>query len=270
MVYKIVFSDVDGTLLNSEYKLLPKTLYAIRSLQEKHIPFVIISARSPSGIYPILKENDFNCSIIAYSGSLILNEDRKILYSEGFSRKVASDIVSFIESQQLDCTWNIFSVDTWIVKDKNDSRVIDEENIVKAQAIQGTTESLPEDAKIGKILCMCNPSKILDIEKALKEAFPQLSIAKSSNTLLEIMANGINKSTAVHTLCKILNIPLEATLAFGDNFNDEEMLETVAMPFLMGNAPELLKKKFKNITYNNDDEGIYQALVKIGMIPKIE
>ncbi|OUM66234.1 hypothetical protein PIROE2DRAFT_68971 [Piromyces sp. E2] len=266
MDYKIVFSDVDGTLLNSEHKLLPKTLFAIRSLQEKHIPFVIISARSPSGIYPILKENNFNCSIISYSGSLILNEDRNILYSEGFSKKIALDIVSFIENQQLDCTWNIFSVDTWIVKDKNDPRVINEENIVKAQAIQGSPESLPEDAKIGKILCMCNPTKILDIERALKEAFPQLSIAKSSNILLEIMAKGINKSNAVHTLCKILNIPLEATVAFGDNFNDEEMLETVAMPFLMGNAPEALKKKFNNITNSNDEDGIYQALVKIGMV----
>ena len=50
MSYKIVFSDVDGTLFYSNHQLLNNTLYAIRQLQQRDIPFVIISARSPSGI----------------------------------------------------------------------------------------------------------------------------------------------------------------------------------------------------------------------------
>ena len=71
MDLEIVFSDVDGTLLNSEHKMLDGTKYAIQKLQKKDIPFVIISARSPSGIYPILEENGFSCPIICYSGALI-------------------------------------------------------------------------------------------------------------------------------------------------------------------------------------------------------
>ena len=43
---KIVFSDIDGTLLTSEHKLSKNTLFAINKLQEKNIDFVIISARS--------------------------------------------------------------------------------------------------------------------------------------------------------------------------------------------------------------------------------
>lgn len=86
MLPQIIFSDVDGTFLNSDHKVLPGTLYAVRELQEKGIPFVIISARSPSGIRPILRENGFACPMICYSGALILDEDEKILYSEGFSR----------------------------------------------------------------------------------------------------------------------------------------------------------------------------------------
>lgn len=56
---KIIFSDIDGTLLNSEHKITPLTQSAIQKLKEKNLPFVIISARSPSGIYPILQEYDF-------------------------------------------------------------------------------------------------------------------------------------------------------------------------------------------------------------------
>ena len=77
MIPKIIFSDVDGTLLNNSHKVLPGTVYAIRELKKKGIPFVIISARSPSGIRPILEENNFTCPMISYSGALILDENEK-------------------------------------------------------------------------------------------------------------------------------------------------------------------------------------------------
>ena len=89
MGYGIIFSDVDGTLLNSEHQVLPGTLSAIRLLEQQGIPFVIISARSPSGIYPIQEKYHFKSPIISYSGALILDENRKILYSKGFSREIA-------------------------------------------------------------------------------------------------------------------------------------------------------------------------------------
>ena len=266
MNYEIVFSDVDGTLLNSNHIILPSTLAAIEQLQKRHIEFVIISARSPSGIYPILKRFGFVCPIICYSGALILDKDRKPLYSTGFSKYTGKKIVNYIESNHLDCTWNIYSMDTWIVKDRMDKRVQLEESIVQAEAINGSIDMLDDNALIGKILCMCNPDHILNIEQQLRNAFPELSIAKSSATLLEIMAGNINKSTAVKKLCNILNIPLENTIAFGDNYNDVEMLNTVATPFLMGNAPSELKSAFKNITYDNDTDGIARALASLKLI----
>lgn len=266
MIPKIIFSDVDGTLLNSSHKVLPGTVYAIRELKKKGIPFVIISARSPSGIRPILQENHFTCPMISYSGALVLDENENVLYSEGFSRDDAAEMVRFIESNQLDCTWNIYSMDTWIVKDRSDPRVRREENIVKANSIEGSALSLDPSAKVGKILLMCNPDKILYIEQAMKAAFPSMSIARSSDILIEIMQGGITKRTGVTELCRLWNIPMEDTLAFGDHYNDLEMLETVALPFLMGNAPEELKERFENVTASNNDEGIYKALVRLGII----
>lgn len=267
MDYKIVFSDVDGTLLNSRHQMLPGTLKAIKSLQRREIPFVIISARSPSGIYPIQEAYGFQSPVISYSGALIMDADRRVLYSKGFSQELAGKIIAFIEKNQLDCSWNIYSMDTWIVKDRNDPRVVCEENIVHAEATEGTVDLLPDDAEIGKILCICNPGRILDIEQKLKSAFPSLSIAKSSDTLLEIMENGVTKSSGVKTLCELWNIPLQSTVAFGDHYNDVEMLETVAMPFLMGNAPEKLKKRGFHVTDSNDGEGIYAGLAEIGLVP---
>lgn len=270
MNYEIVFSDVDGTLLNSDHQLLANTLSSIKFLQQHGIPFVIISARSPSGIYPIQEKYGFRSPVISYSGALILDENRKVLYSKGFSLEVAKQVIAFIEESRFDCSWNIYSVDTWIVKNKKDPRIIREENIVHASAVEGSVDMLSDHADIGKILCMCNPDCILDMEQKLKAAFPSLSIVKSSSILLEIMQSGVTKSSAVKTLCGLWGIPLENTVAFGDHYNDVEMLETVAMPFLMGNAPEELKNRFPNVTDSNDEDGIYHGLIKTGLIKLTE
>lgn len=266
MIPRIVFSDVDGTLLNSHHEILPRTVLAIHELEEKGIPFVIISARSPSGIKPILQKNHFACPMICYSGALILDKDGRVLLSEGFSPEAANKMIQFIEDRQFDCTWNIYSLDTWIVKDRSDARVRREESIVHASAAEGSVNSLSRNAKVGKILLMCNRDKLHEIETAMKAAFPDMSIARSSDILLEIMSEGITKSSGVRALCSLWGIPMEGTLAFGDHYNDAEMLETVAYPFLMGNAPEELKKRFPNITEGNDNDGIYNALVRMGLV----
>ncbi len=262
---KIVFSDVDGTLLNSERQITALTEKAIKELKKRDIPFVIISARSPSGIYPILNEYDFKCPIISYSGALILDENRNILFNKGMDKSNAKEMIEFIENNHFDMAWCVYSLDEWIVKDKNDPRIIREETIVKAKAAQGSIDSITDD-KVNKILCICDPKKILETEEKMKKAFPDYSIAKSSDTLLEVMESGITKATAINTLCSRWNMDIKNAIAFGDNYNDVEMLEAVGHGFLMGNAPNELKKRFKTHTYDNNHDGIYYALLEMGLI----
>ena len=262
----IVFSDIDGTLLNSQHSISPLTRRAIAQLEEIKIPFVIISARSPSGIYPILHEHSFNCPIISYSGGLILDANKKILYNTGMTKERAALIIDFIKYHNFDLSWCIYSQDEWIVESKEDPRIIHEENIVKAQAVQGAVSSLGDDAIINKILCICNPDYILDIEQILAKEFPDCSIMKSSDMLLEIMEKGVTKGRAVLRLCSMWGYDIGDAIAFGDNYNDEDMLEIVGHGFLMGNAPKPLKVKMKNITADNNHDGIYHALVKMKII----
>lgn len=262
---KIVFSDVDGTLLNSEHKITALTEQAIKKLKKKGIPFVIISARSPSGLYPILNEYDFKCPIVSYSGALILDENGDVLFHKGIDKSSVKRIIAFIENNHFDMSWCAYSLNEWIVKDKNDSRIVREEAIVKAKATQGSIDSITDNT-VNKILCICNPKKIIKIEEKLKEAFPNYSIVKSSDILLEIMENGVSKADAIHTLCSLWAIRLENAIAFGDNYNDVEMLETVGHGFLMGNALDELKKRIKIHTHDNNNDGIYHALLKMNLI----
>lgn len=109
-------------------------------------------------------------------------------------------------------------------------------------------------------VCMCAPEKLVETELTVRRAFPALSVARSSNTLLEIMQQGVNKADAVKRLCEAKGIDMERTMAFGDNYNDLEMLETVKYGVAMGNAPEKIRKKAGTVTRDNEHDGIASVL----------
>ena len=84
--------------------------------------------------------------------------------------------------------------------------------------------------------------------------------------LIEIMAGGAGKAAAVRALCGRYGIPPDKAAAFGDQFNDADMLRAVGTPVVMGNAPAAMKEEFPFVTDCNDSEGIYSALKKLGVI----
>ena len=54
--YKIIFSDIDGTLLNNENQVPEETIEELRRLDSQGVPFVLVSARMPKGMRPIREE----------------------------------------------------------------------------------------------------------------------------------------------------------------------------------------------------------------------
>lgn len=265
---RAVFSDVDGTLLNSAHRVTPRTAEWIRKLGEMDIPFVIVSARSPSGIYPIMKRNGFRSALIAYSGALIMDEDRNVLYNRQIPRDLAAGIERFfIEKKRsdirFDMSWCIYSADDWISPDRSDPRIAREERIVEALSREGTVEDLAPGAGVNKFLCICAPGTILEIEKEVKKNFPEVEAVRSSDILLEIMAKGISKADALERYCVHLGITPQETIAFGDNYNDVEMLEAAGISCVMGNAPEEILRRFPLHTADNDHDGIAEALEQL-------
>ena len=242
------------------------TRSAIHCLERKNIPFILVSARSPSGIYPILKKNSFSCPIISYSGALICDKNKNLIYQKGMDISTASNIIEYIKEQKFDLTWNLFSFDDWISQSKNDPRIQEEERIVEAESCEGDISSIQKYNVVHKILCMCNPDEINIIESKISKKFPECMVVKSSPKLLEIMTAGINKAESVKYLCDQWNINLKDVIAFGDNYNDCEMLETVGHGIVMGNSPEDIKKRFSEITLDNNNDGIPYALRKYHII----
>jgi Cof subfamily protein (haloacid dehalogenase superfamily) len=90
-----------------------------------------------------------------------------------------------------------------------------------------------------------------------------LSMAQSENNLLQIMAGGVSKGSALEFVCKHYNIPLGKTIAIGDAQNDLDMMNLAGMAIAMPHSPENVKKAADYITVSNDEDGVAEALEKL-------
>ena len=133
-----------------------------------------------------------------------------------------------------------------------------------AEAREGTIASIERD-EVPKSLCLCAPGSTKEVERRLKERFPGLAIAVSSETLIEVMPAGTSKAGAVRTLCDLWGIDPADALAFGDNYNDLPMLEAVGHGYLMGNAPAELLVRASLVAPTNDEDGVARVLEHLGL-----
>lgn len=268
MDWKIVFSDIDGTVLNSKHELLASTIKAVQKLALKNIPFVLVSARMPKAMKLILDEMKVKMPMISYGGALVLDEQNQILYDNKINKIDTEAIISEIELLWSDdVVINYYSDDNWFVKDENNKAVKREENITNVKASQADFKNLIANNILpNKILCMTKANISSKIEAVLQEKFPQLNIVRSSDILIEIMNNDVSKANGIEVLLHHLKMTPAQAIAFGDNYNDLTMLNFVGRGVVMQNAPEEIRKEAKYITKSNNEDGIYEYLKQINMI----
>lgn len=262
--YKMVFCDIDGTLINSKNQISKGTIQKIQELYRIGVPFILVSARMPSGILPLQSELGIKAPIICYSGALILNERGDCAKSVGIARAKAILIDGYVKEEWKHVCCNAFCHNDWIADNIHDKWVRQEQDITSSAAAEGKiSDFVPPGGHVHKLLCMGEAGQIASLNKAIKERYPELSAYRSKDTYLEIMDGGASKSGAVKYLCESYGIPVEETVSFGDNFNDVDMLLATGASFAMGNAPEEVKRQAQNVTLDNDHEGVLAGLMQL-------
>lgn len=258
--YKAVFSDIDGTLLNSEHQISPDTRKKILELVGRDIPFVLVSARMPDGMEFIRKELGCRCPMICYSGALVLDEKGDSIYSVYLRGEDVKKIDDYIKENEPEISMNLYSKNQWIVENAEDFWVRQESDITGTLPLVKSFQKENVREKANKILCMGEPEKIARLEEGLKKQVPGIHIYRSKPTYLEIGSGEASKSGAVQMLEKYFGIRREEILAFGDGYNDIDMLEYAGLGVAMGNADRQVQQRSDYVTADNDEEGVLKVL----------
>ena len=266
MAVKIILSDIDGTFLKKDKTVPELHEKALKNILAQGIKFAFVSARMPEAIYPITDGiNLQHTAVISYSGAMVLTADEKILYDKKMPLEDTKNILAAMERWQ-DISVNYYTGRKWYVR-KIDKRVQREIDITQATAEISEFERLiAENILPNKILVMCEPPTCEEMETELGKEFPNLNVVRSAPYLLEIMDKSVSKATGIEVLLKHYGISADEAIAFGDNYNDTEMLQYIPQSVVMGNAPAEVQKLAKHITDTSEDAGIYTYLKKIGLI----
>lgn len=256
----IIFSDIDGTLINSEFQVTDKTKASIRRAVEAGKVFVPVSARMPEAIKPIIDSIGIVSPIISYNGALIQNQAEEAIASHPMKTQTALEICQFVQEKESEIAWNVYSFHKWYAMDRQHEWIVREEKIVNVASEQASLVDVSQLESVHKVLLMGDPELIGPLEIRLKKDFPELSIAKSAPYFIEIMAQGIEKGLAVKTFADYMGVPLEETIAFGDNFNDLDMLRTVGKGYVMKNGPQAVQEAIGNLTDDHNHDGIAKVL----------
>lgn len=263
---KIIFSDIDGTLLGNNHHIFPKTRQRILELDRQEIPFILVSARMPDGVRLIQRELGNQRPIICYSGGLILDEHENVMYSRQIDLETALKVQSALERECPGICCNTYGGEKWVVKDDQNPWVIREETITQGKSSVGDISRIfAKENGIHKFLLMGKPDAISGGEALLKAEYPGLSVLRSNEYYLEVMDGTVDKAQGIRYLCSYYGIPLGQAAAFGDGENDVGMLRTAGFGFAMGNAPEHVKKQVRYITLSNEEEGILEILNRISL-----
>jgi len=265
---KIILSDIDGTFLKDDKTFPALHGEALKAVVAKGLKFVFVSARMPEAIYPITDALGMNHTpVISYGGGFVLTEDEEIIFDKKISADDAQNVLAEMNRWK-DITINFYTGRRWFVEEI-DKRVQFEMDITQATAeVKNFDELLNEKIFPNKILIMCEPPTCREMEIELGKKFPALNVVRSAPYLLEIMDKSVSKATGIKVLLKHYGFTLDEAIAFGDNYNDTEMLELIPQSVAMANAPDDVKKLAATVTDSNEAGGIYTYLVKAGVIDK--
>lgn len=280
---KLIVSDMDGTLLNSNHEISKENLEAIKKAQETGVSFVIATGRMYCDVEPFLKEHGIECECIVMNGAEYRDKHGNVLECIDIDKNKALEIFNMIEQNEFSAEiYTDKGLYTSNTKEKaliqtayrikafdpqtsfEDAMIMAKEHMhfTDLNYITDIEEFLNSDIRIGKFVAFYNDEKTtLKVKKRL-EGIKELAIASTFTKNVEINSEGAQKGLILSKVTQKMGITKDEVMVIGDSFNDYSMFTEFPISFAMENAIPEIKEITKYITDTNDNAGVAKAIYR--------
>lgn len=240
MAIKLIATDIDGTLIRLGNTALSEEIFEIiRQLQDRGIIFAAASGRQYANLrslfVPVAKDMLFICE----NGSNNIYKGQQFSISE-IDRETAFELVDDIQAMGPDCEAIVSCADAYRVMPKSD-RVV-QELLYGWRATVRVVLSKDEiyDSILKVSLNMGNGLTPEIIESMTERWRDRIGYIATSGPCWLDFQNAC-KGNALTEAARHFGITPDEIMAFGDNFNDIEMLDAVTHSYAMeGSDPEVM------------------------------
>ena len=271
MVYKMLVSDLDETLLNDDGTVHEANLAAIKQAVAAGFKFVPNTGRSFKSVQELLKTlglyDQAGQYVISYNGAAIVeNKDNQVLLTHGMDLALAEKIFKAgLVNETVDV--HVYTVDTLFIYNisPTDKQYMAERGVPYELMATDDLSFLANEQPVMKVIFEHPDEAIREqIRDAVIAAVgaDQVEATFSSSRYVEFNKKGVDKGSASLLLGEKLGIARDEIIAAGDNNNDLKMLTDVGLGVSVANGIPAIKEAADVVTSKTNNEGAIAEILE--------
>jgi len=261
MTFRLVAIDLDGTLLDRQLNLSPGAAMAAERARDHGAFVTLATGRMFSSALPYARQLGIDGHLITFQGALIKHTtSEEILYSRPMPTDLARQVIDVVAGMGLHINCHV-EEEVLVEQVRPEAELYARHSgrpITRMKSLARRLDRSPHKL----LVISLDPRALEQARQRLEVDFPELHLAYSMPTFLEVMPRGINKGRALEVLAHHLGIERREVMAVGDSFNDLEMLEYAGLGVVMDSAPDPVKARAGAVVARAEAGGIAEALLR--------
>jgi len=268
---KILFADMDETLLSSDKTISKGNLEAIKAMTDKGHGFVLCTGRPLYSCLVLARQYGFvgrNFYIASFNGGQIVDTaDMSEIYHEGITKEMTRSLFDAAKERGLNA--QTYNNDCILVEPWSDIEYIEwyaTRIRMPYKVVEDVVAALEADPLKCIVAHMSDHAALERFQAEIGPRYPLTNNIFSNPVLLEFGSKYASKGRAVEVLAQKLGVNISDTIAVGDEENDLSMIETAGIGVAMKNAvPKVLQAGDVITDNDNNHDAIAEIIEKYVM-----
>lgn len=269
MSYRVIALDLDGTLLTPAKTILPQSIEALKRAREAGIKVVIVTGRHHCAIHPFYQALELDTPAICCNGTYLYDyQNKKILAADPLDKQLALRVIEMLDEQRIHGLLYIDEAMLYQTPTGHVTRTLNwAESLPPHQRpvfkqVPDLAQAAREAESIWKFALSHENIAELELFAEKVEAELGLACEWSWHDQVDIARGGNSKGKRLAQWVASQGLKMSEVIAFGDNYNDLSMLESVGLGIAMGNADEAIQLRAKKVIGTNLETGIADTIYK--------
>jgi Cof subfamily protein (haloacid dehalogenase superfamily) len=261
-MYRLVVSDLDGTLLDPRHRLGAYTQSVLARLHARGLGLMLASGRHFQDIRVLAAQLGGDGCLISSNGAAVHDRSGAAVSVTPLPADCAAFLIRDPLFAQVHV--NVYRSSDWLVGRPEPRLLAYHQDSGFGYRVTDLARLAPHD--VLKVFYYGEPGHLHALEaEILAREGERVTTTFSLPVTLEVMARGVSKGAALERVVARLGLGLNEVIAFGDGMNDREMLAGAGKGVLMGNADPRLKSDLPalEVIGTNADESVARYLERV-------